>query len=112
MGIRIRSTRQWLAFVLSSRARRHEAIMAVSNAVAAAHPESGLTLRVDNGTQYTSRDFRSSVAALGITLEYIYVNTPEQNGHIESFHKTLKKEYVWPRKFADIREARGAGCGV
>ena len=25
-----------------------------------------------------------------------------------SFHKTLKKEYVWPREFADIREAREA----
>ena len=102
-------TRQWLAFVLASRATRHHAIMAVNNAVAAANPAlPGLTLRVDNGSQYTSREFRSSVAALGITLEYIYVNTPEQNGHIESFHKTLKKEYVWPREFADIREAREA----
>ena len=100
-------TRQWLAFVLAGRATRHYAIMAVNNAVAAADPYlPGLTLRVDNGSQYTSREFRSSMAALGITLEYIYVNTPEQNGHIESFHKTLKKEYVWPREFADIREAK------
>ena len=81
--------------------------MAVNNAVAAAGPGlTGLTLRVDNRSQYTSREFRSSMAALGITLEYIYVNTPEQNGHIESFHKTLKKEYVWPHEFADIGEAR------
>ena len=102
-------TRQWLAFTLAGRATRREAIMAVNNAVAAANPVlSGLTLRVDNGSQYTSREFRSSMAALGIALEYIYVNTPEQNGHIESFHKTLKKEYVWPREFADIREAKGA----
>ena len=72
----------------------------------------GLTLRVDNGTQYTSRDFRSSMAALGIKLEYIYANTPEQNGHIESFHKTLKKEYVWPREFVDLREARQAILGA
>ena len=36
----------------------------------------------------------------------VCVNTPEQNGHIESFHKTLKKEYVWPREFADIQEAK------
>ena len=102
-------TRQWLAFVLASRATRREAIMSVTNAVAAASLElPGLTLRVDNGSQYTSREFRSSVAALGITIEYIYVNTPEQNGHIESFHRTLKKEYVWPREFADIQEAREA----
>ena len=76
-------TRQWLAFVLAGRATRHHAIMAVNNAVAAAnHALPGLTIRIDNGSQYTSREFRSSVAALRITLEYIYVNTPEQNGHI------------------------------
>ena len=46
------------------------------------------------------------MATLGITLECIYVNTPEQNGHIKAFHKTLKMEYVWPREFADIQEAR------
>jgi transposase InsO family protein len=81
--------------------------MAVNNAVTAANPAlPGLTLRVDNGSQYTSHEFRSSMTALGIALEYIYVNTPEQNGHIESFHKTLKKEYVWPREFADMQEAK------
>ena len=80
--------------------------MAVNNAVAAANPVlPGLTLRVDNGSQYTSRKFRSSMDALGITLEYIYVSTPELNGHIESFHKTLK-EYVWPHESADMQEAK------
>ena len=65
--------------------------MAVNNAAATANPIlPGLTVRVDNGSQYTSREFRSSVAAPGIALEYIYVNTPEQNEHIESFRKTLK----------------------
>ena len=82
--------------------------MAANDAVAAANPELlGLTM-VDNGSQYTSSEFRSSVAAPRITLEYIYVNTPAQNGHIESFHKTLKKEYVWPREFADMQEAKEA----
>ena len=82
--------------------------MAVNNAVAETRPKAGLTLRVDNGTQYTSRDFRSSAAALGITIQYSCANTPEQNGHIESFRHTLKKEYVWPREFADIHEDKEA----
>ena len=71
-------TRQWLAFVLAGRATRRHTIMTVNNAVAAAGPDlPSLTLRVDNGSQYISREFRSSMATLGITLEYIYVNTPE-----------------------------------
>ena len=41
-------TRQRLAFVLRSRVRRHEAIVAVNNAGAAARPKAGLAPRVDN----------------------------------------------------------------
>ena len=43
--------------------------------------------------------------ALGIRLEFIYYNTPEQNGHVESFHKTLKKEYLWCQDFKNYQEA-------
>jgi transposase InsO family protein len=39
---------------------------------------------------------------LGIRLEFIFRNTPEQNGHIESFHKTLKREYIWPYDFQQV----------
>ncbi|MCJ8306698.1 MAG: transposase [Nitrosopumilus sp.] len=35
--------------------------------------------------------------------EFIWHHTPQQNGHVESFHKTLKKEYVWPHKFANYQ---------
>ena len=39
--------------------------------------------------------------AHGVAPEHIYVNTPQQDGHMESSHKTLKKEYVWPRELKD-----------
>lgn len=39
-------------------------------------------------------------------LEFIFANTPEQNGHIESFHKTLKKEYLWPLDFPELPGGR------
>lgn len=100
-------TRQWISFVLADRATRNHAIMAVNNAVATAKPNTkNLRLRVDNGSQYTSRDFRASVSALGISLEYIYVNTPEQNGHVESLHKTIKKEYIWPNEIKNLNDAQ------
>ena len=37
--------------------------------------------------------------------EFIYKNTPEQNGHVESFHKILKKEYIWPHDFSNYQKA-------
>ncbi len=102
-------TRQWLGFAFDTRATRHAAIMSITNAVAAHDLDpSKLTIRVDNGSQYTSRDFRKSIDVLGARLEYIYVNTPQQNGHIESFHKTLKKEYIWPLEFKDAGQAEVA----
>ena len=41
----------------------------------------------------------------GIRHEFIWRNTPEQNGHVESFHGTLKREYVWPHEFARFQDA-------
>ena len=81
----------------------------LTNAVAAENPDcSRLRIRTDNGNQYASNDFRRTAAALGIRHEFIWKNTPEQNGHVESFHKTLKKEYIWPREFGSYQDAEAA----
>jgi putative transposase len=102
--------REWLGYAFETSAVKEHAIMSVNNALAA-HPGidvGGLTLRCDNGPQYRSNAFRESMRTLGIKVEYIFANTPEQNGHVESFHKTLKKEYLWPRDFQNYQEAEMA----
>lgn len=99
--------REWLGYSFDTQAVKESAIMSVNNALAS-HQEvdvSKLTLRCDNGSQYRSVAFRESMKALGIKLEFIYYNTPEQNGHIESFHKTLKKEYLWCQDFKNYQDA-------
>ena len=100
-------TRQWMSYTFETSATRDMAVASIVDAVAAAKPDCpGLRLRTDNGTQYASRDFRNAVKALDIGRhEFIFKNTPEQNGHIESFHKTLKHEYLWPHEFASYQEA-------
>jgi putative transposase len=100
-------SRVWIGYAFDTRAGKDNAIMSVNNALAS-HPQIDtgiLTLRVDNGAQYRSREFIESMKALGIKLEFIFVNTPEQNGHIESFQKTLKREYIWTNDFKDYQEA-------
>ena len=67
-----------------------------------------MRLRTDHGSQYGSNTFKKSIRILGIKQEFIAVNTPEQNGHVESFHKTLKREYVWTRDFQTFQEAAEA----
>ena len=42
---------------------------------------------------------------LGIKLEYIQKHTPEDNGNIESFHNSIKTDYIWPNEFRDFHDA-------
>lgn len=99
-------SRRWISHVLDVAAPKDTAIESIVNAVVIAKPDcSKLIIRTDNGSQYSSRDFRKAVALLGIKQEFIWHHTPEQNGHVESFHKTLKKEYIWPHEFANYQEA-------
>ena len=43
---------------------------------------------------------------LGIRHEFVRNNTQEQNGHVESFHGTLKREHVWPHEFTRFQDAK------
>lgn len=98
-------SRRWVAYSFDTVASKDSAIQAVLNALAksSADPK-GLTLRVDNGSQYRSQRFVNSIKLLGMRLEFIAVHTPEQNGHVESFHKTLKREYLWMYDFASYQQ--------
>jgi putative transposase len=95
------------AYVLDLLATKEEnAIQAVVAAIEK-HPEASgkVILYSDNGTQYVSQAFRRSMKLLAIEHRFIAYNTPEQNAYIEAFHKTLKREYVWPYDFKSFQEA-------
>lgn len=99
-------SREWLAYVFDLLATKENAIQAIVKAIEK-HPEASelVTLYSDNGTQYVSNAFRRSMKILNIEHRFIAYNTPEQNAYIESFHKTLKREYVWPYDFKSFQEA-------
>ena len=99
-------TRQWIAYRFSTLATADVAIESLVDAVSAAKPVcSALTLQCDNGSQYAGKKFRKAASLLGIDLTFIRTHTPEQNSHIESFHGSLKQEYIWPHDFANYQEA-------
>jgi len=99
-------SREWIAYILDLLATKENAIQAIIKALER-HPDASgrVTLYSDNGTQYISDAFRHSMKLLGIEQRFIAYNTPEQNGSIEAFHKTLKREYVWPYDFKSFQEA-------
>ena len=65
----------------------------------------GLVLKTDNGPQYISKELRSALKFLGINLEYIRKHTPEDNGDIESFHNSIKTDYIGPNEFRNFNDA-------
>lgn len=103
-------SREWAGKHFSPTATKDNAILSVENALISHkdHLDPIPRLRADNGPQYTSRAFRESMQVLGLKLEHIMYRTPEQNGAIESFHKTLKKEHVWPCEFESFQDAERA----
>jgi len=107
MAIKDCFTKEWQGYQYSRSCLSKDAIRAVEDAVMRSFgdevPE-GLILRTDNGPQYISQQFRSSMNLLRISLEYIQKHTPEDNGNIESFHSSLKTDYVWPFEFSDFRD--------
>jgi len=60
----------------------------------AAHIASGLLVRHDNGSQYVNRHFQSELAFLGIESSPSFVRSPEGNGCIERFFRTLKEQLL------------------
>lgn len=64
----------------------------------------GLKIRHDHGSQYMSRDFQKEVKFLGATSSPSFVRSPEGNGVIERFFKTLKEQLLWARCFRNIDE--------
>jgi len=65
-----------------------------------------IKIRTDNGSQFIAKIFRNILSSLNIDNEYIKPATPQQNGHIESFHSTINKLVVNHYYFDDLEEAK------
>ncbi len=63
-------------------------------------------LRSDNGLIFQSRRFRRACRFYRLSQEYITPYTPEQNGIVERFFRSLKEECTWQHNFPGFVEAR------
>lgn len=66
----------------------------------------GLSIRHDHGSQYMSDAFQSELRFLGATSSPAFVRSPEGNGCIERFIRTLKEQLLWVRTFRNVEELR------
>ncbi len=65
-----------------------------------------LQLRSDHGTQYQSIDFLNEMKFLGLETSKAYVRSPECNGIIERFHRTLNEQTFQVNNYASLEDAR------
>lgn len=65
-------------------------------------------VRSDNGLVFQSERFRRACREYRLTQEFITPYTPEQNGLVERFFRSLKEECVWQHSFQNFDEARRA----
>ena len=63
-------------------------------------------LRSDNGLVFQSRRYRAACRDYRLRQEFITPYTPEQNGLVERFFRSLKEECAWQHNFSSFAEAR------
>jgi putative transposase len=105
--------REVTGFEFALRGRAKEAERALEEACLARfgtlRPEGPTpVVRSDNGLIFQSRRFRAACRDVRLRQEFITPYTPEQNGIVERFFRSLKKECVWQHNFAGFVEARAA----
>jgi putative transposase len=92
---------------LELRCRDDEAIAVVEHAVLTRGVAPGrLTLGSDNGSQFTSRDFRKHLSDRGITHRRGGYRDPESQAFIESWFGQFKKRCAWRAEWETIDQAR------
>lgn len=64
-----------------------------------------ILIRTDNGPQFIARQLAVLLEYVGIAHEFIRPGTPQQNGHIESFHNTVTRLVCDRNIFQDLEHA-------
>ncbi len=81
-------------------------IQALRMAVKQRRPAKGLIHHSDRGSQYTSYAFNRELAAQEMIASFTAKGACLDNAAVESFWATLKKELIYPGRFATREEAR------
>jgi putative transposase len=102
--------REVIGYEFALRGRAKEAERALEAACLARfgtlRPVGAPVLRSDNGLIFQSRRFRQAGRDYRLQQEFITPYTPEQNGIIERFFRSLKEECVWQHLFLNFTEAK------
>jgi putative transposase len=100
-------TREVTGWSIDTRTRSHEAIACVDGALLQRRVTAQvLTLGTDNGSQFTSREFRRHLSARGVAHRRGGYRDPESQAFIEFWFGQFKKRCAWRAEWESIDQAR------
>ncbi len=65
----------------------------------------GIAMRSDHGSQFYSKGYQKELKYLGIDFSPAFVRSPECNGIIERFHRTLNEQIFYQKRFNNLEQA-------
>lgn len=99
-------SRRVIGWAMANRITQDLSLAALEMAIEQRRPGPGLLHHSDQGSQYTAKDYRDRLRALGITASMSRKGNPYDNAVVESFFSNLKNELTHHRSFANQNQAR------
>lgn len=99
-------SRKIVGLAMQERMTDHLVIAALEQALIHRKPLPGLVHHSDQGSQYTSQDFRKKLEAHNITASMSGTGNCYDNAAMESFFHTLKTEHVYFERYQTREQAK------
>lgn len=99
-------SRKVTGWAMDTRIRSGLVLSSLTQAIGRENPNPGLIVHTDRGSQYTCRNFQSSLVACGFKHSMSRRGNPYDNAVIESFYRTLKRELVKGANYDNPEQAR------
>jgi putative transposase len=97
--------REWLGYALGWQMRKEDVMKMVRTLFGDKSKRSSgekITLRADNGSQFIANELAEILPGHRIEIEFIHPASPEENGHIESFHAVMQRALVRTHEFESM----------
>lgn len=99
-------SRKVTGWAMDTRIRDSLVLSALNQAIGREHPEKGLIVHTDRGSQYTSQRFQALLNRYGFVQSMSRKGNPYDNAIMESFYRTLKRELVQDAHYENPEQAR------
>lgn len=99
-------TRKIVGWSMDTRMKDTIVIDAFLQALGKEHPEEGLIIHTDQGSQYTGSRFQEVLRKKGAVSSMSRKGNPYDNALMESFYKTVKRELINDANFTSIDQAQ------